>query len=149
MTGVQTCALPIYISFTLSNSVFDEGELLVFDTKKLRVVDVRDSDYITTQKKIRSLPIGAKLRFKDGTKGTLKSFGVGLSLIVLREDGNTDYGVSPEDWDLDEEDESKHIDNYFQERNCPNCGSSDVGEVHSKQFLLNTRCNCCGWRGDK
>jgi hypothetical protein len=81
------------IVFALSNSVFDEGELIVRG-KSLqqvgRTVSEAASERMAFREWSSSMKVGAEIKTTDGRVGTLVDTGIGTSLIVKFPEG-TDY----------------------------------------------------------
>ena len=89
------------VLFTLANSAFDEGELIIEKpTKVLKKVREDVSDYEQKRRKIKAINPGSTVNFKDGKTGVLKAHGVGLSLIVELPNGDIEYAVGPEEVNL-------------------------------------------------
>lgn len=87
------------INFTLSNSVFAiEKELLVFDSSSLRKKSEASSSFAKGIEKVRGYTTGQPITFNDGNVGKFLRAGIGATAIVVRADGNTDYGARAEDF---------------------------------------------------
>lgn len=85
------------IDWNMNESVFNEGELLIFGTKgKLRQKDVKESDSAKLIKKLRDVKVGQTILSKEHGPGEVVGKGVGTSLIV-KFPNFTDYGLSGED----------------------------------------------------
>lgn len=78
------------ILFSLSNSVFDEGELIVF-SKDLKKEKEKLSETAQETQVISKLKPGQILHFKEGGQGILISVGFGNTLIVKLPDGSINY----------------------------------------------------------
>lgn len=89
------------VLFPLSNSAFDEGELIIEKpTKVLKKTNEYVSDYVKTSRKVDAIKPGDSINFKDGQTGVLLARGVGLSMIVKLPNGDVDYAVQAEDINL-------------------------------------------------
>ncbi len=81
------------ISFTLQGSVFAEKELLVFNSRKMRVMDVKPSDHVKEIRAARAIEVGSMVKMKNGESGVVRAHGMGSSLVVEFGD-KTDYSVN-------------------------------------------------------
>lgn len=88
------------ISWNMNESVFKEGELLVFDSRKMRQVERQESETVKITKRVRDLKIGQELLLKDGRKGKIVGMGIpGTVIAQIDHEGSsyTDYGVRGDD----------------------------------------------------
>ena len=89
------------ILFPLSNSAFDEGELIIEKPRKvLKKVKEHVSDYEATRRKKDAIKPGDTIKFKNGQSGTLLTHGTGLSMIVKFSNGDVNYAVQPAEIEL-------------------------------------------------
>ena len=92
------------IAFSLSNSVFAEGELLVFGTKDaLHVKTTTLSEAAKSRGQVNahldSFTSGETVTLKSGGTGVFVQRGIGTTVIVKLPDGSTHYGMSAGEFD--------------------------------------------------